>query len=93
MPRAAGGNTVNKQLSLIEPADGRLAYNGTLICDKGEMLSLTDRWDAAGRPENKRPRLLLGARFAPDQDTCGRSAPSAPYPPSQPLQVPAIRPA
>ena len=41
--------------SLIEPADGRLAYNGTLICDKGEMLSLTDMWDAAGRPENKRP--------------------------------------
>ena len=46
---------MNKQLNLVEPADGRLAYNGTLIRDKGEMLSLTDMWKAAGSVEAQKP--------------------------------------
>lgn len=33
----------------------RLNYNGHVITDKGDMLSLTDMWKAAGEPEGKRP--------------------------------------
>lgn len=32
-----------------------LVYQGTLIADKGEMLSLTDMWKAAGSLENREP--------------------------------------
>ena len=32
-----------------------LIYNGQLIRDRNEMLSLTDMWRAAGHPEEKRP--------------------------------------
>lgn len=32
-----------------------LNYNGALIRDRNEMLSLTDMWKAAGEPENKNP--------------------------------------
>lgn len=42
-------------MTLIEPAGKGLVYNGTLIRDKGEMLSLTDMWKAAGAPESQRP--------------------------------------
>ena len=34
---------------------GQLVYSGVSIREKGEMLSLTDMWEAAGRPDNKRP--------------------------------------
>ena len=59
---AANLNTLTKGISmldnhmtLMEPAGKGLIYNGTLIRDKGEMLSLTDMWKAAGSPENSRP--------------------------------------
>lgn len=32
-----------------------LNYNGAIIRDRGEMLSLTDMWKSAGEPENKNP--------------------------------------
>lgn len=32
-----------------------LVYQGQIIADKGDTLSLTDMWKAAGEPENKRP--------------------------------------
>lgn len=32
-----------------------LVYNGAVIRDRGEMLSLTDMWKAAGAPENREP--------------------------------------
>lgn len=34
---------------------GPLDYNGAAIRDKGEMLSLTDMWRAAGSLDSKRP--------------------------------------
>ncbi len=37
----------------IQPS--RLNYNGHVISDKGDMLSLTDMWKAAGSPANKEP--------------------------------------
>ncbi len=37
----------------IQPS--RLNYNGQVISDKGDMLSLTDMWKAAGSPVNKEP--------------------------------------
>ena len=46
---------LDNNMTLMEPAGKGLIYNGTLIRDKGEMLSLTDMWKAAGEPENKRP--------------------------------------
>lgn len=42
-------------ITILAPAGKGLAYNGTAIRDKGEMLSLTDMWKAAGEPENKNP--------------------------------------
>jgi len=33
----------------------KLSFNGHVIRDRNEMLSLTDMWKAAGEPENKRP--------------------------------------
>lgn len=42
-------------MTLHQPAGKGLVYNGTLIRDKGEMLSLTDMWKAAGSPENREP--------------------------------------
>lgn len=42
-------------MMLLQPASKGLVYNGTLIRDKGEMLSLTDMWKAAGEAEGKRP--------------------------------------
>jgi hypothetical protein len=42
-------------MSMMEPAGKGLVYNGTDIRDKGDMLSLTDMWKAAGSPEAKRP--------------------------------------
>lgn len=42
-------------MTLIEPSGKGLVYQGTLIRDKGEMLSLTDMWKAAGSPEGQRP--------------------------------------
>lgn len=38
---------------LIEPTP--LVYGGVAIREKGEMLSLTDMWKAAGSPENREP--------------------------------------
>lgn len=32
-----------------------LVYNGEVIRDRGDMLSLTDMWKSAGEPENKNP--------------------------------------
>lgn len=32
-----------------------LVYNGEIIRDRGDMLSLTDMWKSAGAPESKRP--------------------------------------
>lgn len=46
---------VNTQMELIEPARGRLGYNGVAIRDKGEMLSLTDMWEAGGSVESQKP--------------------------------------
>ena len=34
---------------------GSLVYGGVAIRDRGEMLSLTDMWKAAGSPENREP--------------------------------------
>lgn len=42
-------------LTLVASESKGLVYNGTMIRDKGEMLCLTDMWEAAGRPENQRP--------------------------------------
>lgn len=42
-------------MTLIEPSGKGLVYNGVAIQNKGDMLSLTDMWKAAGSPENKRP--------------------------------------
>ncbi len=36
-----------------------LAYNGALIRDRNEMLSLTDMWRAAGADDNKAPKYWL----------------------------------
>ena len=36
-------------------AEGPLAFNGVVIRDKPDMLSLTDMWKAAGSPENREP--------------------------------------
>lgn len=35
--------------------DGQLVYGGVSIREKGEMLSLTDMWRAAGSPNNREP--------------------------------------
>lgn len=43
-----------QQIELIEPSNG-LAYNGVTIRERGEMLSLTDMWKAAGSPANREP--------------------------------------
>lgn len=37
----------------------RFVYNGEVIRDRDEMLSLTDMWKAAGQPETKRPAEWL----------------------------------
>ena len=42
-------------MTLTGPSGKGLVYNGTAIRDKGEMLSLTDMWRAAGSPEGQRP--------------------------------------
>lgn len=42
-------------MTLVETTSKGLVYNGTAIKDRGEMLSLTDMWGAAGSPDNKRP--------------------------------------
>lgn len=42
-------------MALLGPSGKGFVYNSVAIRDKGEMLSLTDMWEAAGRPENKRP--------------------------------------
>ncbi|MFC3628206.1 KilA-N domain-containing protein [Paracoccus angustae] len=46
-------------MTLIEPSGKGLVYQGTLIRDKGEMLSLTDMWKAAGSPESQKPSEWL----------------------------------
>jgi len=42
-------------------ASPKLSYQGTPIRRRGAMLNLTDMWQAAGRPANRRPSdwLLL----------------------------------
>lgn len=42
-------------MTLIEPPGKGLVYQGTLIRDKGEMLSLTDMWKAAGADASRAP--------------------------------------
>jgi len=39
----------------ILPGNSTLAYNGVAIRDRGEMLSLTDMWKAAGSPDGRAP--------------------------------------
>jgi hypothetical protein len=45
----------SKQMGLDGVMPVILDYNGVQIRDKGEMLSLTDMWKAAGSPENREP--------------------------------------
>lgn len=42
-------------MTLIEPSSKGLVYQGTPIRDKGEMLSLTDMWKAAGADAQQAP--------------------------------------
>lgn len=46
---------LDNHMTLMEPAGKGLIYNGTLIRDKGEMLSLTDMWKAAGADPQQAP--------------------------------------
>lgn len=42
-------------ITIVAPAGKGLTYNGTAIRDKGEMLSLTDMWKAAGADSARQP--------------------------------------
>lgn len=51
---------------LMLPVQGGFLYQGTKIHERGEIISLTDMWKAAGKPEGKRPanwRRKEGAEF------------------------------
>ncbi|MDF3606332.1 hypothetical protein PE067_09390 [Paracoccus sp. DMF-8] len=64
---------LDNHMTLMEPSGKGLVYNGTLIRDKGDMLSLTDMWKAAGSPEESRAVQLVTQRGVGVHRCCGPS--------------------
>ena len=52
--REWNGEMEQQRMDIIEPSSA-LVYNGTVIRDNGEMLSLTDMWRASGSDRSRRP--------------------------------------